>query len=194
MSSTTRHLFLILVFLLLLIILYVTSHQKSTYPNNFSSNSNSTIQIPTPILPPNLEGPFLVVKVDDGDTIVVSKNNHPTTIRFVGIDTPEVSGPYRQQACWGPEASQATHKLLDSQSVYLQIDNPKNLIDKYGRELRYVYRASDHLFVSQYLVEQGFAREYSYKNITHLYQTEFRASQNQAKSHNLGLWGHCKIN
>lgn len=194
MNSTTRRLFLILIFLLLLIVLYVISHRNNTYPNEFNNNSASTTQIPIPTLAPNLEGPFLVIKVEDGDTIVVNKDNRPTTIRFVGLDTPEVNGPYRQQACWGPEASKATHKLLDNQSVYLQIDNPKNLIDKYGRELRYVYRASDHLFVSQYLVEQGFAREYSYKNVAHRYQQEFRSSQAKAKNHNLGLWGHCQIN
>ncbi len=191
MNISNRRLFLLLILFCLLIIQYLLSHQNKLETTNTQIQTHQLN--PTPTLVLNLEGPYTVIKVDDGDTIVVSINDIPTTIRFVGLDTPEVNGPYRQQACWGPEASKATHSLLDRQSVYLEIDSPKNLIDKYGRELRYVYRASDHLSIGKYLIQNGFAREYTYQKIAHKYQSEFRQFQLDAQDKNLGLWSHCLI-
>ncbi len=90
--------------------------------------------------------------------------------------------------CFGKEASSKTKELLTGESVYLEIDNPTNIVDKYGRLLRYVYRAKDDLFINRYLVEEGFAHEYTYQGQPHKYQTEFRSAEAAARAQNLGLW------
>ena len=186
-----RQFFLLFIFLLLIIYLFWIRYgfsQNLTLNPQFNNTQPSVY--PTSVLPSRLEGPFPVIKVLDGDTVDVEINSSIQTIRFVGIDTPEVSGPYRSAMWFGKEASGKTMELLEGQQVYLEIDSQLNLIDKYQRLLRYVYRASDNLFVSKYLVETGYATEYSYQGVAHKYQAEFRQAQSVARDNGLGLWNN----
>ncbi len=54
----------------------------------------------------------VVIKVDDGDTIVVRIGTRTDTIRFLGIDTPETHHPTKPVGCYGPEASDYTTARL----------------------------------------------------------------------------------
>lgn len=133
-------------------------------------------------------GLYLVYKVVDGDTIEVQDPQlRIQKVRLVGINTPEVASGVTQEECFGQEASGKTKELLNNTQVKLEIDSSQNLVDKYGRLLRYVYR-SDGLFVNQYLVENGYAFEYTYQGIPHKYQADFRQKQQSAHDNHLGLW------
>jgi hypothetical protein len=59
-------------------------------------------------------------------------------------------------------------------------------LDKYGRLLAYVYR-EDGLFYNKYMIEQGYAHEYTY-NTPYKYQSEFKAAQKFAQENSRGLW------
>jgi len=179
-----RHFFLFVVLFVLIILLSYIHLQKTS----FESTQATPTPYPTSVLPPTLDGPFSVVKVEDGDTIIINMNDSQQTIRFVGIDTPEVQSQYRSAMCFGKEASAKTKELLVNQQVYLELDSDQNQIDKYNRLLRYVYRAGDNLFVSKYLVETGYATEYTYQGVPHKYQAEFRQAQVSARTRHLGLW------
>ncbi len=181
---TKQRIFLILLLLSLFLYLLFLRHSLPAP----SSVSATITPYPSAVLPPSLEGPYLVTQVLDGDTIDVEINDSVQKIRFVGLDTPEVQGPNRSAMCFGGEASAKTKELLTGQYVYLETDSPVNLIDKYDRLLRYIYRASDNLFISKYLVETGYATEYSYQGVAHKYQSEFRRAQAEARSNNRGLW------
>lgn len=179
-----RQIFLILLlFSLLLYLLFLRFDLPTPSPG-----SAIITPYPSAILPSKLEGPFKVIQVLDGDTIEVEINASVQKIRFVGLDTPEVQGPNRSAMCFGADASAKTKELLSGQSVYLETDSPINLIDKYDRLLRYIYRTSDNLFISKYLVEFGYATEYSYQGVAHKYQSEFRRAQETARSQIRGLW------
>jgi micrococcal nuclease len=130
---------------------------------------------------------FVVDRVIDGDTIVVLMNGEDETVRLLGMDTPETVDPRKPVQCFGPEASAETKSLLDGREVSLQNDPTQSDRDKYGRLLRYVFR-DDGLFVDEFLVQQGFAREYTYFGVPYKYQTIFRTDQAAAKSAGLGLW------
>lgn len=131
---------------------------------------------------------YTVVKVIDGDTIDVQDQQlRVEKIRLVGINTPEVDSGITKAECFGSEASSKTKELLSNTQVKLEIDSSQNLVDKYGRLLRYVYR-SDGLFVNQYLVQNGYAFEYTYQGIPHKYQADFRQKQQSAHDNHLGLW------
>jgi micrococcal nuclease len=140
--------------------------------------SNSTFTAPE-FLP--------VLRVIDGDTIVVLLNGNEETIRLLGMDTPETVDPRKSVQCFGLEASNETKSLLDGRSVSLQSDPTQSDRDKYGRLLRYVFR-DDGLFIDEFLVKEGFAREYTYFDLAYKYQIAFRADQAAARQFGLGLW------
>lgn len=130
-----------------------------------------------------------VKKVVDGDTIEVESGGEVWKVRFIGVDTPETVDPRRPVGCFGKEASNETHRLLDNQSVILVKDVSNT--DKYGRLLRYVYLVRDNdnwLFVNDYLVRNGFAKSSTYPPDVK-YQVEFKNAETEARKAGLGMWG-----
>ncbi len=97
-------------------------------------------------------GDTAVVRVIDGDTIVVKGDRH---VRYIGIDTPEVR-PVPEP--FGPQATEYNEKLLRRGSVRLEKDESET--DRFGRLLRYVY--ADGILVEAELVREGYARAVRY--------------------------------
>jgi micrococcal nuclease len=127
-----------------------------------------------------------MVRVVDGDTIVVKINSQEETVRLIGIDTPEVVDPRKPVQCFGKEASEKIKELIQGKSVILTPDPTQNDKDNYGRLLRYVY-LEDSTFINKKMIEEGYAFEYTY-SIPYKYQLELKESQRQAKTNKLGLW------
>ncbi len=131
---------------------------------------------------------YKVINVIDGDTVEIQLNgNQKVFVRMLGIDTPETVDPRKTVQCFGKEASNKTKELLFNKNIILELDKTQYKFDKYGRVLAYIKR-EDGLFINQYLIENGFAYEYTY-NIPYKYQKEFKALQKQAKKEKRGLWG-----
>ncbi len=129
---------------------------------------------------------YEVVKVIDGDTLSVNINGIVEKVRMIGVDTPETVDPRKTVQCFGKEASNKTKELLTSQRVILGSDITQGDTDKYGRLLRYVYLA-DNTFINLFLIQQGYAHEYTY-NKPYRYQAEFKAAQKDAELNKRGLW------
>jgi micrococcal nuclease len=127
-----------------------------------------------------------VVSIVDGDTIKVSINGKITTLRLIGIDTPETLDPRKPVQCFGLEASKKAKELLTGRKIRIEQDPTQGKLDKYGRLLAYVYR-DDGLFYNEYMIKQGYAHEYTY-NIPYKYQAEFKVDQKYAQDNKLGLW------
>ncbi len=133
-----------------------------------------------------------VTRVVDGDTIDVSINGAPFTVRFVGMDTPETVDPRRPVGCFGKEASNETKSLLTGKTVILQKDISNT--DKYKRILRYIYLPLEdgtYLFVNDFLVREGFAKVYTYPPDVK-YDQRFKEAEQEAKANNRGMWSACK--
>src|SRR3989344_898313 len=121
------------------------------------------------------EGPFLVVKVIDGDTIDLENGD---TIRLSGINTPE------KNQCYYLEAKETLTNLVLNKEVYLEEDITNQ--DKYGRLLRYVY--IEDLQVSSYLVKTGYAKVFDkYASTTKRYD-ELKQDEASAIEQSLGVW------
>ncbi|MEK7151838.1 MAG: thermonuclease family protein [Patescibacteria group bacterium] len=131
---------------------------------------------------------YLVTKVVDGDTIALRMNGITETIRLIGINTPETVDPRTAVLCFGTEASNKAKELLMGKQVRIEKDPSQGDRDKYGRLLAYVYR-EDGLFFNKYMIEKGYAYEYTY-NIPYKYQSEFKAAQKSAEAKKYGLWGN----
>ncbi len=99
----------------------------------------------------------------DGDTIEVAKGGG-TTIRIIGIDTPETVHPSEPVECGGPQASAAAARLLTGKRVQLVYDLSQGRFDAYDRTLAYltVPRTGDFGLT---MVRRGLAAEYTYDTV-----------------------------
>ena len=127
---------------------------------------------------------YKVLRVIDGDTIVVRISGEEKTVRYIGVDTPETVHPERPVQCFGAEASTKNKQLVEGAMVSLERDISDT--DKYGRLLRYVY--AGETFVNYELVAGGYARSLTFPpDVKH--NELLRRALTQAREAELGLWG-----
>lgn len=128
-----------------------------------------------------------VVRVVDGDTIIVHAEGEDRTVRIIGVNTPETVDPRKPVECFGKEASQALkEKLLVGDEVTLIADPSQTEEDRYGRWLRYVEKNNED--IGTWLIESGYAQEYTYK-VPYEKQGEYAAAEEEARTQERGLWG-----
>jgi micrococcal nuclease len=137
------------------------------------------------------ETAYPVVSVIDGDTFTADVGGKTITVRALGIDTPETVDPRKPVQCYGPEASVEAKHMLGGAHVRLLANPDRERRDRYGRYLLYVYR-SDGLFYNRYMIENGFAREYTFGHESYQHQNEFRSAEAMARSTGRGLWKVCE--
>ena len=142
---------------------------------------------------PDTAGPEVTVtRVVDGDTIEVAGPDGATsTVRLIGVDTPETVKPNAPVECFGPQASEYTSTILTGRAVRLEHDQTVGDTDRYDRTLAYVWTVQDRRLFNLALIEAGAAREYTYDRTRYRYRNAFRAAQTDAQRDRHGLWGHC---
>lgn len=131
-----------------------------------------------------------VLRVVDGDTIVVSPNEK---VRLIGVDTPETVHPRKAVQCFGKDAKEFTRRMTESKSIRLFLDESnqaRNHKDRYGRTLAYVY-FDDGTMLNAELIRGGYA--HAYTRFPFRYIVEFRALERTARSQGIGLWSSCRI-
>src|SRR5262245_1080343 len=126
----------------------------------------------------------IVVRVVDGDTIHVRVDNRIETVRYIGVDTPEVRHPTRGAEPGGQEASAVNRELVGGKRVRLELDvRPR---DRNGRLLAYVWVVG--VIVNAELVRRGYAQVMTVPpNVR--YQQLFLDLQRAARQSGRGLWG-----
>jgi len=129
---------------------------------------------------------YKVVEVVDGDTIKILYDGVKTSVRLIGIDTPETVDPREPVQCFGKEASAKMKSLVDGKEVGIMFDSTQGTKDKYGRLLLYIW--VDNIFVNELMIKEGYAYEYTYST-PYQYQTQFKEAQRLAESSESGLWG-----
>ncbi|WP_233193255.1 thermonuclease family protein [Cryobacterium sp. Y29] len=96
----------------------------------------------------------VVVRVIDGDTVVLKIDSKETRVRLLNIDTPETKDPTEPVECGGLVASAYLTALLPvGAKVTLKYDRER--LDRYGRTLAAVYTADDK-FISEEIARQGY--------------------------------------
>ncbi|MBM4446774.1 MAG: hypothetical protein FJ023_05405 [Chloroflexi bacterium] len=116
----------------------------------------------------------MVIKVIDGDTIVIDGGYH---VRYIGIDSPESDEFY----CL--EAKQVNEDLVAGKKVRLERDISDK--DSYGRLLRYVYVGDN--FINAEMVRQGCAWAVAYPPDVK-YQVYLEAMEKEARQTKRGFW------
>lgn len=130
-----------------------------------------------------------VVRVVDGDTVVVALGGSDETVRLIGIDTPESVARDRPNECFGTEASARLAELLPPGTA-VRLTRDVEPRDVYDRLLAYVVRSSDGLFVNAALVTDGYAEARDYPPNT-AYRDDFELDERAARQAGLGLWSAC---
>jgi len=133
-----------------------------------------------------------VVDVVDGDTVKLAKFGR---CRLIGVNTPETVSPKQKAGappdCYGPQASVFTKELLPK-GTKVRVELDVGPTDRYGRELVYLYRAQDDMFVNAELVKQGLARHMKVSpNVR--YDTLFTTLEKEALTSGRGLWKACPV-
>jgi micrococcal nuclease len=127
-----------------------------------------------------------VTRIVDGDTIHVDLDGRDTTIRIIGIDTPEKDGPYTDEECFGQEATRYTEAALAGRDVELEFDVDRT--DRYDRTLAYVWVGND-LF-DERILEDGYAVLLTIPpNVR--YVDRLTQAQRAGRDADAGLWGAC---
>lgn len=151
----------------------------SSYSNiNKSTVDNKPDSIPAKKL-------YDVVSVVDGDTIKIVYQGALTSVRLIGVNTPETVDPRKNVECFGVEASNYLKNLLSGKKITIESDSTQSDRDKYGRLLRYVYL--DNVDVNQKIISDGYGYEYTY-NIPYNKQEAYKNAQKDAESNERGLW------
>lgn len=133
---------------------------------------------------------YKVTSVIDGDTFQADIKGKVITVRVLGINTPETVDPRKPVECYGEEASNEAKELLTGRWVRLEANPDREPLDKYHRYLLYVYR-DDGLFYNKFMIQNGFAHEYTFNHESYMYQDEFRKAEAAAKTSGAGLWKAC---
>jgi endonuclease YncB( thermonuclease family) len=132
-----------------------------------------------------------VVRVVDGDTIIVDRGRGDERLRYIGIDAPESVRPDTPVEFMGKEASAANARLVDGRVITLERDVSDT--DRFGRLLRYVWvedpdRPGSPRMVNLELVASGHAQAVTFPPDVR-YTDELRAAERQAREQGRGPWG-----
>lgn len=127
---------------------------------------------------------YPVVRVVDGDTIIVDIDGSNERIRLIGIDTPEsVHSDEERNTEYGRIAAEFTANQLEGKTVTLEYDVEER--DQYDRILAYVYL--DGKMFNETLLQEGLAKVTTYPpNVR--YADSFVELQKQAQKDRKGIW------
>ncbi len=127
------------------------------------------------------EGDHRVVRVVDGDTIIVAPH---VIVRLIGVNTPETVKPDYPVEPFGPEASRFTHEFLAGGTARLAFDRERR--DRFDRHLAYVW-VGDRL-LNEELIRAGLGRFEPQYHYSDEMKRRFRQAQSQARKEHLGIW------
>lgn len=167
--------YLILIFVLLFV--FLLNKQEEIIENDTF--------LPTEESESNLQY-YQVDRVVDGDTVRVFVNGKSTSVRLIGINSPEIVHPDKNVECMGAEASNKAKELLSGKRIMLEKDSSQGNKDDYGRLLRYVF-LEDGTNFNEWMISEGYAYEFTY-NRSYKYQTQFKQAEDEAKDNKKGLW------
>lgn len=129
-----------------------------------------------------------VVRVKDGDTYVLKIDGEETTVRLIGVDTPESVAPSdysKENTSEGKTVSEIVkQKLQPGDTIYIEYDVSKT--DKYGRTLAYLY-FEDGSMVQEWLLQNGYAQVMTVQPNCK-YAERFAELEHTAAENNVGLW------
>ncbi len=135
--------------------------------------------------------PVTITSVVDGDTLKIrTAKGVDTTMRVIGIDTPETKKPRVPVECGGKEATLFMTSRAQGKKGVIVADPSQDSVDKYGRALGYIEVGGKDLGLA--LVRAGRADVYIYRGVPFARAAKYQAAQKRAKAEVLGVFATCK--
>jgi micrococcal nuclease len=116
-----------------------------------------------------------VIKVIDGDSLIVESGSEEIKIRLWGIDSPEWNQPYAKQA------KKTVKKMLDGKTVTVI---PKD-IDRFGRLVALVSDKKN--YINEFLIAKGSAWVHVYYCDEEICK-KWQQLEKEAQKKKVGLW------
>ena len=134
-----------------------------------------------------------ISSVIDGDTVKLRLAGATlTTVRLIGIDTPETKRPGTPVQCGGRDATARMKQLAlrhgRGRRVTITTDPTQQLTDRYGRLLAYVSAGGRDF--GRTMVASGWAKTYVY-GVGFQRVRAYRAAQRAAKAARRGVYRRC---
>lgn len=123
----------------------------------------------------------VVTRVFDGDTVDAAGVGR---VRLLGIDAPEIGGPFERPAPFALEAREALQALVLRRWVRFECDGTRR--DMYGRSLFYISLESGE-FINASLLRMGMARVSARTRLRRW--DDLRRAEEEAQSRRRGMWG-----
>ena len=114
-----------------------------------------------------------VIRVSDGDTILIQSGSQKIRVRMYGIDAPELKQKY------GEESKKYLEKRIIDKNVDIKVINQ----DQYGRKVGKVFYKNKDINLE--MLETGNAWFYEYHA---KHEKDYRKAFKNAKEQKLGLW------
>ena len=138
--------------------------------------------LPTKPVSPPTPSKYQVIRIIDGDTIEVKTATGSASVRFLGVNAPELT----TGDCLAQAAKDKLTQLIGKNPVFLTADPLQPNKDKYGRLLRYV-SIDGKTDLSTQLIAVGLAHFYDLET-DYALETQFHAAENSARAAKIGLW------
>ncbi len=141
--------------------------------------------------PPPFDHPARVLRIIDGDTIEVNFQGVELTVRFKGINTPELGPPPDP---WAEDARLVTlQNATPATEVGLEFDDeacavipfPSSCFDMYDRMLVYI-RTADWYDLNAMLLSAGLAEVYEQADFDR--KADYLLLQSEAQAQGVGIW------
>ena len=132
-----------------------------------------------------------MLRVVDGDTIVIDFYGKKEKIRLLNVDTPESVHPdLSRNTPMGKKASDYTRNRLAGKSISLEFEKKKR--GRYGRLLAYVIIKGQNFNLE--LVEEGWSQYYTKYGNSPTYHDQFSEAQARAWAEKKQIWDKAKSN
>jgi len=129
---------------------------------------------------------YRVIRVVDGDTIVVDYKGKDEKGRLLCVNTPEsVHADEKQNIPMGKVASDYTKKRLKGKKVDLEFEGPVR--GRHGRLLACTF--VDGINFNLQLIKQGLSPYYTKYGLSQKYDQEFRKAERYARKYKLNIGG-----
>ena len=155
--------------------------------------ATDNLPLPSKVRAPLVAGIYPVVRVVDGDTIIIGDSTNKSRqyqIRLIGADTPETVKPNTPVEPFGPEASAFAKQRIADVNNQVRIAFDGDQIDRYDRVLAMVYlpMPDGDVWLNELLIRNGLARaqtQYRYSNSA---KNAFRRAETEAKAAKRNIW------
>lgn len=126
------------------------------------------------------ENEVYIERIIDGDTVKTAAGD---SIRFLGVDTPEIDWENNESEFYAQKARDFTAANLKDKNVTLKYDTERE--DDYGRILAYVFKDGQNF--NQKLLQKGYA-SLMIVDPNNKYEAEFKKAAAEARKARRGIW------